>query len=134
VTVTKGEPVPPKAPAVTPVSPKAPRTRKAPATPAATAPETPAPARRGRKPVAPAPAPEPVPAASANGSKRLPKNTLAREVLELLADHFADYSDADRERVSYWVHGLPTGANDEGKRWWPAGTLPRPTTADWIGR
>ena len=129
---TTVKPVPAK-PATETAPKPATRTRKPKAT--APAPE-PAPATtRTRKPApAPKPAPKPAPAA-ANGTKTYGKQVLARKIVDLLATSFKDASPEDKARISYWLHGLPTGGSDGspaggGNRYWPA-SLPRPTTADW---
>jgi hypothetical protein len=76
--------------------------------------------------------------AKANGTgeaKTFGKQVLARTLVDLVAKEFKDASEADKLKLSYWLHGLPTGGPDGspaggGARYWPD-SLPRPTTADW---
>ena len=98
------------------------RSRKAPAT------ETPAkPATRGTRTRREAPAP--APAASANGelSRSERKRALAREVVTLVTERFADLSEAEKADIAYWLHWCPTG-----NLWWPSNGFPEPTTDGWI--
>jgi hypothetical protein len=97
-----------------------------------------APAPKSAKPAAKAPAKSAkTPAAktetkTAEPSARDRKQELAREFVNLVMDHFGpqNLTDAERERISYWARCAPTGS-ENGKRFWPAGQLPRPTTAGW---
>jgi hypothetical protein len=110
-----------------------PAAKPAPAKPARSA----AKPAKGTKPAARASA-KPAPAkAAANGtSPRVHKQELARELVTFVAEHFASRSYEDRERISYWLRGMPTGNPDlPGTvggvlRWWPS-QLPRPDGPDW---
>jgi hypothetical protein len=97
------------------------RDRKAPAKPAT---KTTAKAN-GKAPATEAPA---TPAANAN------KHDLARRLIDLVAAEFADETPENKAKLSYWLHGLPTGYPNGGGggylRYWPKG-LPKPTTAGW---
>lgn len=127
-----------------------PRTRKAASKPAPKAEEPAKPSGRGRKPQAkPEPAkptargrkpaaPQPQPQPQANGtSPRTSKQELARELVNLVAEHFAGRDAGELERVSYWLRSLPVGNPElEGTvgghlRWWPK-SLPRPVGAGWV--
>ena len=83
------------------------------------------------------PKPEANGEAPATASARLSKRAIARRVATVLAREFKDEPLEVRERVAYWIHGLPYGGADESNpnaggagRWFPE-ELPRPTTADW---
>lgn len=92
--------------------------------PAAKAPARKAPAKADPKPEANGSAP------SANASK----HDLAKRLIDLVAAEFANESPENKAKLSYWLHGLPTGYPNGGGggylRYWPKG-LPRPTTAGW---
>jgi hypothetical protein len=124
-------------------------TRKAPArkAPAKTAPATrkapaakPAPAKAVRKPAArKAPAKTTAKPArkapakvqsEANGATPRERNTaMAVELVTLVAEHFKSRTPAEKAKLAYWLHSLPTGGAGY-QRWWPAG-FPKPQTADW---
>ena len=139
----------PKAPAAKTTAKPAPARRTAskpaPAKPASRKPATKAaPAKPATKTVKPparkpatkttakangkAPAPATAPAANAN------KHDLARRLIDLVAAEFKDETPENKAKLSYWLHGLPTGYPNGGGggylRYWPAG-LPKPTTAGW---
>jgi len=120
VTVTHTEPT---APAT-----KAPAKAK-PATPAKATPATPARRSARKAPATPAPEPAPVPAAAAV-TARQDNQKLAREVADLLAEHFGDRDEATQTKIANWVKSLPTGGA-AWKRYWPKG-FARPTSADWV--
>jgi len=137
---------------------KAPATKTAPAKPAtkaparkpATASAKPAPARRTpakpapakavrKAPARKAPAAKPETKAASNGSApaataNASKHDLAKRLIDMVAAEFANESPENKAKLSYWLHGLPTGYPNGGGggylRYWPAG-LPRPTTAGW---
>jgi hypothetical protein len=109
---------------------KAPAKGKAPAKAAAAKPAT----RRGATAPAKAPAKsKPAPAkAESNGSApsaRETNQTLAVELIELVAGHFKGRSKADQEKLANWLKVLPTGGRGH-ERYWPKG-FARPTTSDW---
>jgi len=122
--------------------------RKAPATakPATAKPAVKAPARR-TAPAKAAPAkaaPKPATKAPANGAAangsapaataNATKHDLAKRLIDMVAREFAGETDENKAKLSYWLHGLPTGYPNGGGggylRYWPEG-LPRPTTAGW---
>jgi len=99
-------------------------------------PEPAKPATRGRKPAAGKPATS-EPKAAANGtSPHVRKQAMARAIVNLVAEHFADASAADKEKISYWLRNLPTGNPDlpgcvgGHLRYWPE-SLPRPVGIGW---
>ena len=130
-----------KAPARKPATKTAPaRTRAAKAAPAKVAPARKAPAKTTAKaPARKAPA-APKPETKANGSDPVApsanasKHDLAKRLIDMVAAEFANESPENKAKLSYWLHGLPTGYPNGGGggylRYWPAG-LPRPTTAGW---
>ena len=149
------KPEPAKRPAAKPATRTAPAkpatkapARKAPATakPGAKAPARTAPARR-TAPAKAAPAKAtakpatkaPANGAAANGSApaataNATKHDLAKRLIDMVAREFAGETDENKAKLSYWLHGLPTGYPNGGGggylRYWPEG-LPRPTTAGW---
>jgi len=148
-------PEPAKRPAAKPATKPAPAkpatkapARKAPATakPATAKPAVKAPARR-TAPAKAAPAkaaPKPATKAPANGAAangsapaataNATKHDLAKRLIDMVAREFAGETDENKAKLSYWLHGLPTGYPNGGGggylRYWPEG-LPRPTTAGW---
>jgi hypothetical protein len=112
---------------------------------------TPKPAKATPKPepTAAQPAPDtsatgttgPVASAKPVAVRRTAKQALARLVAQAIADSLANVKWRDdilagmthedaAKTVSQWTHHLPTGTDEDGKRWWPA-TLPRPDRSDW---
>jgi hypothetical protein len=105
-------------------------TGKAPAKPAtgrraATGTKAPAPAKATGK----APA---TPKAEQNGSAPTARDTnqvLAKELIDLVAGHFAGHSKDDQQKIANWLKVLPTGGRAH-ERYWPA-KFTRPSTSDW---
>ena len=144
------KPEPAKRPAAKPATKTAPATAKpaaakAPARtakPATAKPAVKAPARRtAPAKAAPKPATKaPANGAAANGSApatataNATKHDLAKRLIDMVAREFANETDDNKAKLSYWLHGLPTGYPNGGGggylRYWPEG-LPRPTTAGW---
>lgn len=102
------------------------------------------PATRTRKPAAkkeqPAPAPAPVEQPS-KASKQAAKQDLARRAVLALDAMFSNLDPSDAALTGWtkaeaaqclanWVHHFPTGS-ENGKRTWPAATLPKPQRSDW---
>ena len=131
-----------KAPATKAPARKAPATAKpATAKPATAKPAVKAPVRRtAPAKAAPKPATKaPANGAAANGSApaataNATKHDLAKRLIDMVAREFAGETDENKAKLSYWLHGLPTGYPNGGGggylRYWPEG-LPRPTTAGW---
>jgi hypothetical protein len=74
----------------------------------------------------------PTPKTSTNGSadsKRDAKQALARGVV-MRAVTGVKLSPEDQATVAAWVHHLPTGRDEQGRRWWPEGFV-RPDRSDW---
>jgi len=110
-----------------------PATKTAKPAPARRTAPKPAPAKPARKPATKAPKSEAngsAPTATANASK----HDLAKRLIDMVAAEFADETPENKAKLSYWLHGLPTGYPNGGGggylRYWPKG-LPRPTTAGW---
>jgi hypothetical protein len=103
-----------------------------------------APAKGGRKPATAKPATGKAPAkanapakaatdkAASNGSApsaRETNQTLAVELVNLVATHFKGHTKSDQEKIANWLKVLPTGGRAH-ERYWPKG-FARPTTSDW---
>jgi hypothetical protein len=76
------------------------------------------------KPAASKPAAEPKP-------KTVPASrVLARQLVETVAEAFANASDADKQRVANYLKIVTTGTDEDGRRWWVQ-DFPRPTHFSW---
>lgn len=107
--------------------------------PAAPAVKTP-PAKAAPEPKpAPEPAPEPKP--EPKPSIQDAKRDLARRAVEAISAMVANLDGSElaltamtKEEAavaaSQWIHHLPAGNREDGKRWWAEG-LPRPVRSDW---
>lgn len=70
------------------------------------------------------------PATNGNGDgKREAKQELARGVV-VRAVTSVKLSPEDQATVAAWIHHLPTGRDEDGRRWWPEG-FARPDRSDW---
>ena len=99
-----------------------------------TAPAKAAPAKAAPKPATKAPANGAAANGSAPATANATKHDLAKRLIDMVAREFAGETDENKAKLSYWLHGLPTGYPNGGGggylRYWPEG-LPRPTTAGW---
>jgi hypothetical protein len=73
--------------------------------------------------------PAPAKAESNGTSARESNQTLAVELIDLVAGHFKGRNKADQEKIANWLKVLPTGGRAH-ERYWPKG-FARPTTSDW---
>ena len=73
---------------------------------------------------APEPTPEP---------KKVPAGrNLPRLLVTTVVEAFADFSDADKQRIANYLKVVTTGSDEAGHRWWPDETgFPRPTHVSW---